>query len=206
MFPTTVWSTVRRCAEDGAARERFVRRYEPPVRAYVRGRRVPASDVDDVCQSVFVRVLDGRVLAKADPNRGRLRNLLLAVARAVVADHFRSHARRGALETQRDDLDELAGAGAQAERDAEFDRAWTLRLAEAALDKLGAQGSRYHGVLRDHLAGIKQDRNRLWNARRRLIALIRHEIAMTCSTQEEFEEEVAYLSRFLRPTGILPRD
>ncbi len=51
--------------------------------------------------------------------------------------------------------------------------------------------------MKGHLAGESQNRNKLWIARNKLIALIRHEIALTCRSPEEFEEEAAYLSTFL---------
>jgi hypothetical protein len=84
-------------------------------------------------------------------------------------------------------------------RDEAFDRAWVLGLAERAMDRLREDGSPYYAVLREHLAGKPQDRNRVWIARRKIIALIREEIAFTCASQAQFEEEVAYLSPFLRP-------
>ena len=68
---------------------------------------------------------------------------------------------------------------------------------EAALARLEADGSPYYGVLRGHLAGIKQDRQKLWLARRKLVAGIRHEIASTCGSHVDFERELAHLARFL---------
>jgi len=70
-----------------------------------------------------------------------------------------------------------------------------------AIPKLAEQGSPYYPVLRDHLKGRPQDRNRLWNARRRLVGLIRAEVAETVDSPEELEAEVAYLPQFLRPAG-----
>ncbi len=81
--------------------------------------------------------------------------------------------------------------------DAQFDLQWTLHLAAIALEKLEAEGSPYVQVLRAHLAGDRPDRNKLWIARRKLIAGIRREIALTTRSHREFEEEVAYLSRYL---------
>jgi hypothetical protein len=76
-----------------------------------------------------------------------------------------------------------------------------LHLARRALQRLRDEDSPYLEVLQVHLDGRSVDRKRLWHARRRLIAHIRHEEAMTCSSHDDFEEEVAYLSRFLRPSA-----
>jgi hypothetical protein len=54
-------------------------------------------------------------------------------------------------------------------------------------------------VLRRHLSGQRPERNKLWIARRKLVALVRREIALTCRSSAEFEEEVALLARYLRP-------
>ncbi len=190
MFPTTIWTTIRQAgAQDADALREFAGRYRAPVLEFVRRRGFADSDAEDVCQDVFVRVLAGGVLAKADPRRGRFRSLLLAVTMHVMQDRRR---RRG--EAAVEDLE-------PPDRQPDFDRAWALYLTERALERLAEQGSPYYDVLRRHLAGEKQDRNRLWIARRKLGALIRREVAFTCATHEDFEEEISYLSAYLRPSG-----
>ena len=191
MFPTTMWSTIRQAAaSDGPALERLAEKYRPAIVAFLRRRGFCESDADDVCQDVFVRLLAGRVLANADPAKGRFRSLLLAVTTHQIQDRLRRRSDAPLVDPDSQPADR---------RDADFDRQWVVHLANIALDLLEEQGSAYFAVLRDHLAGERQDRQRLWIARRKLIALIRHEIALTCATQAEFEEEVAYLSAYLRP-------
>lgn len=218
MFPTTLWTTIRAAAaRDGDAMQRFAERYRPPILAFLRSRGFKPADAEDVCQDVFVRLLAGEVLAKADPQRGRLRSLLLAVTTHVMGDHARKRMRRRDAQPLDDGLAaRLAtnAAGVQvggrtgpagvvrdgpAAGDDGFDSEWALHLAETALRQLESESPTYFRVLRDHLTGTKQDRQRLWRARRRLVAIIRREIAATCASPAEFEDEVAYLSRFLRP-------
>lgn len=191
MFPTTVWSTIRQAGEcDVEALHRFAQRYRPAILDFIHRRGFAGDEADDLCQDVFLRLFSGAVLAKADPARGRLRSLLLTVTSHVISDYGRQKRRQldiGRLQHE------------PAERDPDFDRVWALHLAEKALDQLEQEGSPYYQILRDHLSGLRQDRKQLWHARRKLIAAIRREIAMTCSSYREFEEEVAYLSPYLRP-------
>jgi hypothetical protein len=190
VFPTTIWTTIRQAGgSDTEALQEFARSYRIPVLEFIRRRGFGASDAEDICQDVFVRVLDGGVLAKADRDRGRFRSLLLAVTTRVIQDRLRK--RRMPVV---DDLEPAAS-------DPEFDRAWALHLTERAIERLQAQKSPYYDVLAGHLCGEKQDRQKLWIARRKLAALVRHEVALTCAGREDYEDELAYLAPYLRPRG-----
>lgn len=185
-----MWSTIRRAGcRDDAALQRFADRYRPVVGEFARRKGLVAGDAEDVAQEVFLRLLKGEVLAGADPEKGRFRSLLLTITTRVMIDR---HRRRRELT-----LDELPQVSAPPGDDEEFDRLWALQLVEAALAQLEQEGSPYYTVLREHLAGAKQDRQRLWLARRKLVARIRHEIAATCGSHGDFERELAHLSRFL---------
>ena len=186
MFPTTIWTTIVQAGEkDQAALERFAEDYRPLVLQYVRRRGFSGEDAEDICQDVFVRLLTGEVLAKAEQSKGRFRSLLLSVARHTILDRLRK--RREQTSSEIEVID----------RDPEFDQAWTLHLTERALGRLREQGSPYYEVLRAHLGGEKQNRNKLWIARRKLIAQIRAEVAGTCRSRAELDEELAYLSTYL---------
>ena len=188
MFPTTVWTTIRRAGdEDDAALERFARAYRAPVLRYIRGRGFAPGDAEDLCQEVFLRILNGRVLERADARHGRFRSLLLSVTRHVIVDRARRRS-----ETPVANLEPV-------DRDPDFDREWALELTWRAIDSLRQSGSRYHEVLSAHLDGKPTDRQKLWIARRKLAELIRADVARTCGSHEEFEAEVSYLSRYLRP-------
>lgn len=196
MFPSTVWATIEEAGAagpGGAAFEGIAERYRPAIAEFLRRRGYAESDADDLCQEVFLRLLTGRVLASADPTRGRFRSLLLAVTRHVILDWHRR--RKGVVGRPIEAVEELPAP----EADPEFDRSWVLALAERALVELEAEESPYYAVLRDHLLGLPQDRNRLWIARRKLVARIRRQVAFACRSHAEFEEEVAYLSPYLRP-------
>lgn len=195
MFPTTIWTTIRRAGEeDREALEKFALAYRPPVLRFIRGRGFNETEAQDICQDVFVRLLSGKVLSRADGDRGRFRSLLLAVTVHVIQDRFRRKKEPAVAE-----LPALEPEASEPERNSDFDQAWMLYLAERAMARLRNESARYYEVLKKHLGGEKQDRNKLWIARGKLLGQIRAEIAMTCTSHSEFEDEVKYLSSFLRP-------
>lgn len=184
MFETTLWSTICKAgARDRAALEEFAARYRPAVLRFILGKGLNEADAEDACQDVFVRILAGDVLAKADAARGRFRSLVLAVATHVLQDRWRRQRETPLLPEP-------------VTRDPDFDREWVIHLAERAMDRMGPP---YADVLRGHIAGEPQDRQKVWIARGKLVAFIREEVALTCSSPQEFEEELSYLSGYLRP-------
>ncbi len=192
MFPTTIWTTIRQAGQDDSeALEQFAENYRRPVLQFIRKKGFLEQEAQDICQDVFLRLLNGRVLAKADGNRGRFRSLLLAVTSHVILDRLRKR--------KEPPLGDEICPVEEPEKNDEFDRTWVLYLAEQAMAELRTESAHYYRILADHLEGHKQDRNKLWIARSKLSALIRAAIAKTCSSHREFEEEVAYLSRYLRP-------
>jgi Sigma-70 region 2 len=194
-----VWDVVRAAgAGDDAALAQIAEEYRTPILSFIHSRGIAAPQSEDLCHDVFVRVLSGGVLAKADPDKGRFRTLLCTVTIRVLQDWSRRH-----RELPMDDLDPAAPAPA-------FDRLWTLYLVERAFRRLQATSPRSYEVLRDHLGGQAPHRNKLWIARSKLSALIRQEIARTCRTPDEAQAEVTSLSPYLRPgsdrgqTGVKP--
>lgn len=187
MFPTTVWTNIARAgAWEADALESFADSYRPPVLRFIRSRGFGADDGEDLCQDVFVRILKGNVLARADASRGRFRSLLLAVTVHVIQDRLRKKREIPVPELE------------VAQQEPDFDREWAFYLVERAFARLKGENPRYYAVLRGHLTGERPDRQKLWIARRKLIAMIRAEVAGTCGSHREFEEEVAYLSSYLR--------
>ncbi len=142
-----------------------------------------------------MRVLQGRVLAKADRQRGRFRSLLLSVTTHVILDRLRKR-----RETPVEDLETESRESEQ-----EFDQEWALHLTERALNRMRDEGSPYYDVLEGHLSGQPQNRNKLWIARKKLASQIRREVAYTCATPIDVEAEMAYLGRYLRPRGAKTR-
>lgn len=191
MFPTTRWTAIEAAGRgDGAARDEFATRYREPVLRYVQARGFSGQNAEDLCQEVFLRVLRTDLLARADRDKGSFGGLLRTVVLRTVQDHLR---RRRAPELP------LEQEPPAADKDPDFDRLWALHLAGRAMGRLREAGSPYHEVLKGQLEGRPQDRQKLWLARKKLIALVRDEVARTCSSPEELEEELGYLSGYLRP-------
>src|SRR6266571_2775552 len=83
-FNTTRWSVVLSCAdsgiESGAARDalsELCKTYWRPIFAYICRRGYSTQDAEDLTQDFFSSLLQGPLLRRADPERGRFRSLLL---------------------------------------------------------------------------------------------------------------------------------
>jgi len=83
-FNTTRWSVVLSCADSGiesaAARDalsELCKTYWRPIFAYICRRGYSTQDAEDLAQDFFTSLLQGPLLQRADPERGRFRSLLL---------------------------------------------------------------------------------------------------------------------------------
>jgi hypothetical protein len=79
-FPTTRWSLVVAAGDSQRkdARSALVslcEHYWYPLYAYLRRRGYRAEEAQDLTQEFFIRVLEGRSLDRADPEKGRFRSL-----------------------------------------------------------------------------------------------------------------------------------
>ena len=90
-FPTTRWTLV--VAAGGPCRKEaqsalvsLCENYWYPLYAYLRRRGYPADQAQDLTQEFFTRVLEGRYLDRADPEKGRFRSFLLTSLNFFVAD------------------------------------------------------------------------------------------------------------------------
>ncbi|HEX4666882.1 MAG TPA: hypothetical protein VH207_09790 [Chthoniobacterales bacterium] len=101
-FHTTHWSlilaSVDARSDDGKAGEalaQICRIYWRPVFAFVCRKGYPVPDAQDLTQDFFVMVLKGKLLERADRNRGRFRSLMLAALQHFLLDaHDKRKARK----------------------------------------------------------------------------------------------------------------
>ena len=102
-FPTTRWTLVVAAGNPDRTEARsalvsLCENYWYPLYAYLRRRGYPADQAQDLTQEFFVRVLEGRYLDRADPDRGRFRSFLMSSLKFFVADEEdrnRAHKRGG---------------------------------------------------------------------------------------------------------------
>ncbi|PTX91828.1 sigma-70 family RNA polymerase sigma factor [Opitutus sp. ER46] len=229
-FAATQWSMVLQAgrADSGDAQEALARLCETywyPLYAHVRRRGYAAADAQDLTQEFFLRLLDRRLLAQADPQRGRFRSFVL-----TALDHFLADARAKAQAQKR-------GGGAAglsldfdfAERrfaiepvdaaapDKIFDWQWALALLEAVLRQLAAeyaaQGQeRVYALLKDALIrgrdglsyaeiggklGLSEGAVKVaaHRLRRRYREYLRAEIARTVAAEADVADEMRHLMR-----------
>jgi DNA-directed RNA polymerase specialized sigma24 family protein len=60
--------------------------YWYPLYAYVPRRGYPADQAQDLAQEFFIRVMEGRYLDRADPEKGRFRAFILTSLKFFLAD------------------------------------------------------------------------------------------------------------------------
>src|SRR6201996_7508218 len=91
-FPTTRWTLVLAAGdpqrkETRSALVSLCENYWYPLYAYLRRSGYAADEAQDLTQEFFVRVLEGRYLDRADPEKGRFRAFLLTSLKFFAADH-----------------------------------------------------------------------------------------------------------------------
>ena len=80
-FPTTRWTLVVAAGDPHRKEVRsalvsLCENYWYPLYAYLRRRGCPPDQAQDLTQEFFIRVLEGRYLDRADPEKGRFRSFL----------------------------------------------------------------------------------------------------------------------------------
>ena len=148
-FVTTHWSLVRAAgrsssAESRRALEALCQAYWYPIYAHVRRSGHDAATAQDLTQAFFARLLERRVLPRADRERGRFRAFLLASLRNFLRNEYdfqTARKRGGGQAVLSIDYRQAEGRyGAEPshaetpERD--FERQWALAVLEQALAAL----------------------------------------------------------------------
>jgi hypothetical protein len=98
-FQTTHWTRVLRAGQIEStesaqqALSAFCVTYWPPLYAFLRHRRYPPTDAQDLVQAFFVYLLQKNTLRHADQEKGRLRTFLLtALQNFLMNEHDRARA------------------------------------------------------------------------------------------------------------------
>jgi len=229
-FPTTRWTLVVAAGDPHRkdARSALVslcENYWYPLYAYLRRRGHPADQAQDLTQEFFTRVLQGRYLDRADPEKGRFRSFLLTSLKFFVADEKdrqRAQKRGGGalvpleLSSGEDRYQREPAHDETPERI--FERRWALAMLDRVVERLRNEfvhhGRPEHferlkmfllGQAEAPYAALAGEMNTTEGAlkvaihrlRKRYRELFREEIADTVADPAEVEPELRFLAAVL---------
>lgn len=229
-FPTTRWTLVVAAADPRQAASRsalmaLCEGYWYPLYVYVRRRGYSADQAEDLTQEFFVRVLEGRYLDRADPDKGRFRAFMLTSLKFFLADEGdrqRAQKRGGgsvlSIEIASGEQRYQREPGHTETPERIFERRWALSVLDRVIERLRAEFVE-HGRL-DHFNRLKiflleQSETpyatlagemgtsegalkvAVHRLRKRYRELFRQEIAETLSDPAEVESELRYLAAAL---------
>ena len=155
LFPSTHWSVVlaagRSQAEPEAAQAALAelcQTYWAPLYSFVRSRGYAVEDAQDLTQSFFAYLIEHKIYARVDRQKGRFRSFLLASLKNFLADasdRERTLKRGGGQsflplrEEQADEAESLFQThSAASSEDWIFDRSWAEALVAAGLERVSA--------------------------------------------------------------------
>lgn len=218
LFPETRWTLVLASRLDPEKRrpalEELVRPRYRALYAVARRQGLGPEAAEDAVQGFLVRLLEGDVLEKLDPGKGRLRSYLRTAFRhylSTLRQEQRAEKRGGGRPLG--DLADVEAwvASSEASPDALFDRAWALELfaeALAALEREYTSGARrgpfevvrelfqfgaapaYSELAQRHHMSVPQLKAFVHRARLRFRELLRQRVAETLCDAEEAEDEL----------------
>jgi RNA polymerase sigma-70 factor (ECF subfamily) len=151
-FQPTLWTVVlkARGAESREALDRLISLYWKPVYFFIRRRGVSVENAKDITQEFFVRFLEGPLLQKVDPGKGKFRTFVLAVLQNFLGkmnERDRAQKRGGGRAPLSLDV-----AGAERELqgfpkgqdtpETLFQRQWCRTVLESAFEKLEVEMTR----------------------------------------------------------------
>jgi len=199
--------------------------YWYPLYAYLRRRGYPADQAQDLTQEFFMRVLEGRYLDLANPEKGRFRSFILTSLKFFVADEedrqrarkrgggslvpleFSSGEERYQREPAHDETPERI-----------FERRWALSVLDRVVEKLrdefvqhgrpvhferlkvfllGQADAPYATLAREMNTSEGALKVAIHRLRKRYRELFRQEIADTVADPTEVESELRHLAAVL---------
>ena len=229
-FPTTRWTLVTAAAdperkEARAALVSLCECYWYPLYAYIRRRGYPADQAQDLTQSFFIRVLEGRYLDRADPDKGRFRSFMLSSLKFFVADEGdrqRAYKRGGGavvtLEFSVGEHRYQREASHDETPERIFERRWALLVLDRVVDKLrneflhhgrpehfdrlkvcllGRSDAPYAALAREMNTSEGAVKVAIHRLRKRYRELLRLEIADTVADPADVESELRFLAAAL---------
>ena len=202
------------------ALETLCRAYWFPLYAYLRRRGHNTHQAEDHTQAFFIRLFEKGSLARADAARGKFRTFLLSSLKNFLSDEWdREQAlKRGghwqALPFDAADAETRYASETSTDLTAEkqFEKSWALTVLQRAFTRLQSEYAdtnrlRLFDLLKERLTG-DQDclpygsiagaldmtevavKSAAYRLRQRYADLVRSEIAQTCGSPDEIEDEL----------------
>jgi RNA polymerase sigma factor (sigma-70 family) len=229
-FPTTRWTLVIAAADPQRKEARsalvsLCENYWYPLYAYLRRRGYPADQAQDLTQEFFIRLLEGRYLDRADPEKGRFRAFLLTSLKFFVADEQdrqRAHKRGGgavvSLEFSLGEERYQREPAHDETPDRIFERRWALAVLDRVVERLqnefvqhgrpehferlkvfllGQSDAPYAALAREMNTSEGALKVAIHRLRKRYRELFRQEIADTVADPAEVESELRFLAAVL---------
>jgi RNA polymerase sigma-70 factor (ECF subfamily) len=229
-FPTTRWTLVVAAGDPQRKEARsalvfLCENYWYPLYAYLRRRGYPADQAQDLTQEFFIRLLEGRYLDRADPEKGRFRSFLLTSLKFFVADEedrHRARKRGGGMvvplefSSGEERYQREPAHGETPERI--FERRWALSMLDRVVERLrnefvhhgraehferlkmfllGQSDAPYAELAREMNTSEGALKVAIHRLRKRYRDLFRQEIADTVADPAEVESELRYLAAVL---------
>jgi RNA polymerase sigma factor (sigma-70 family) len=165
LFPSTRWSVVLAAGKSRAESEisqaalaELCQTYWAPLYSFVRNRGYTVHDAQDLTQSFFAYLLEHKIYARVDRQKGKFRSFLLASLKnflAHEAERARTLKRGGGqdflplYEEQAKEAESLFQSHSNASsEDRLFDRSWAEAVLAAGLERLSAD---YRGESKEKL-------------------------------------------------------
>ncbi len=223
-FPQTRWSLIVDARGDNpAALASLCQQYWKPLYIYARRKGSNQTDAEDLTQDFFVHVLSKDFFSKADPERGRLRTLLLRSFQNFSVNEWKKQSaekRGGGVAPLSIDADPVEGwlkiePTVDTTPELEFERQWAREILQQAREKLRevyveagksaefdafadqleiGKSERPHREIADEL-GVDEAATRYigFKLRQRFRELLEQTVAETVATREEAAEELRHL-------------
>jgi len=229
-FPTTRWTLVVAASDQHRKEARsalvsLCENYWYPLYAYLRRRGYAPDQAQDLTQEFFMRVLEGRYLDRANPEKGRFRSFILTSLKFFAADEQdRQRARKrggGAVVSFEFSSGEdryQSEPGHDETPDRIFERRWALSMLERVMERLrdefvqhgrpenferlkvfllGQSEASYADLAREMNTSEGALKVAVHRLRKRYRELFRQEIADTVADPAEVESELRYLAAVL---------
>jgi RNA polymerase sigma-70 factor (ECF subfamily) len=211
--------------EARSALDSLCENYWYPLYACLRRRGFPADQAQDLTQEFFTRVLEGRYLDRADPEKGRFRSFLLTSLKFFVADeqHRQRARKRGggqpvAFEFSSGEERYRREPAHDETPERIFERRWALSVLDRVVERLrnefvqhgrpehferlkvfllGQSDAPYAALAREVNTSEGALKVAIHGLRKRYRELFRQEIADTVADPAEVESELRYLAAVL---------